>query len=874
MQIPPLLLDRSRGEPLTAQLVGQLRDAIRQGRIPVGARLPSSRRLSEQLYVARNTVVRAYETLTMEGYVETRSASGVFAAASQPVAPPASVTLATTGSVADAAHEMPLPRAQPGAQKLLVQNRHRLNFDFLPGRPRASLFPVKVWRRLLQGCLSYGGGAGLTQYGDPGGLPALRAAIATHLAFSRGVVVDPGQVLIVAGVQEGLNIATRLFVSPGDRLLVEDPCYAGAARAFEAAGAQLHGVPVDEDGIDTRLLPEGPSPLLYLTPSHQYPTGHVLSLARRHELIAWARRSGCYLLEDDCDSEFHYEGSPLPAVASLAPDCCIYLGSFSKSLGAGLRIGYMVVPPRLVDAVREAKTLLNNGNPWLDQAALAEFIRGGSFAAHLTRCRADYKESRDALTGALRRHFGDVRLSGERSGLHLFWQLPAGVPEATRLEELARQSRVGVYSLASSNGHWGAASAALARRGIVLGYATMQPKQIEQAVARLSDVVDDTLDCQPGFVEELLQNAPPPRPLSSVAADQHGRRPARPVPPILQQPALRTVMSRRSQWRNDTPDEKDLSMRLIRGIYRYPVKGLSPQALRGIELEAGKPFPFDRIFALARPGVPIDVAEPAWAKKGLFVMLMLDEALAQVRTRLDVSTLQFEILRHGEKVLSADLQTASGRAAVESFFKTLVPRLEAPPRLVQASSGHFMDKPDNVVSLINLATVRSLEAKWGRPVDPLRFRANFYIDGLRPWEEFDWIGSDILLGDALLRVDRRNGRCGATNVNPTSGQRDMDIPSALRQDFGHKDLGIYLIVRKAGKVVVGDPVEVPQFDSTAAPETFTPAVIAPGPRRHICRGCYFIHDEATGTPFSDIAPSWRCPDCGSDKSMFRAYTGE
>jgi GntR family transcriptional regulator/MocR family aminotransferase len=211
---------------------------------------------------------------------------------------------------------------------------------------------------------------------------------------------------------------------------------------------------------------------------------------------------------------------------------------------------------------------------------------------------------------------------------------------------------------------------------------------------------------------------------------------------------------------------------------------------------------------------------------------------------------------------------------------------------VQSTAGHFMDKPDNVVSMINLATVRSLEAKWDRVIDPLRFRANFYIDGLRPWEEFDWIGSDILLGDALLRVDRRNGRCGATNVNPANGQRDMDIPLSLRHDFGHKDLGIYLIVRKAGKVVVGDSVTVPLFESAEADALRTPSgtmsttasaagtPAAPTSRRHICRGCYFIYDESIGfpstsippgTPFSDIAPGWRCPDCGTDKSTFRPH---
>jgi GntR family transcriptional regulator/MocR family aminotransferase len=329
-------------------------------------------------------------------------------------------------------------------------------------------------------------------------------------------------------------------------------------------------------------------------------------------------------------------------------------------------------------------------------------------------------------------------------------------------------------------------------------------------------------------------------------------------------------------------------MRPIRSIYCYPIKGLSAQPQRGVELEAGKPFPFDRIYALARPGAPIDLVEPKWAKKGQFVMLMLDDALARVQTHLDLQTLRLDITRDGKPVLGADLATPSGRDAVEAYFGELVPRLGGAPRLVRAGTGHFMDKPENVVSLINLATVRSLEEKWGRAVDPLRFRANFYIDGEQPWEEFDWIGSDILLGDAVLHVERRNGRCGATNVNPATGQRDMDIPGALRNAYGHKDLGVYLLVRKPGKVVVGDALLAPEPDAPAlAPSqgaataaVSPPAPIAPGPRRHICRGCYFVYDETQGHPqsgitagtaFSAIAPQWRCPDCGTQKATFRPH---
>jgi GntR family transcriptional regulator/MocR family aminotransferase len=318
----------------------------------------------------------------------------------------------------------------------------------------------------------------------------------------------------------------------------------------------------------------------------------------------------------------------------------------------------------------------------------------------------------------------------------------------------------------------------------------------------------------------------------------------------------------------------------VRGIYRYPIKGLSGQPVTGIELEPGKPFPFDRVFALARPGVPVDPYDPQWAKKGLFVMLMLDEALAQVRTHLDPETLLLQAWSGSDQVLCVKLDTVSGREELEALVHRLMPSLAEPPTLVRSRTGHFMDKPDNVLSLINLATVRSLEEKWGCSIDPLRFRANFYVDGLKPWQEFEWIGSDIRLGDAVFRVDRRNGRCGATNVNPTTGQRDLDIPGSLRTSFGHKDLGVYLVTQKAGKVVVGDPFAVP---SSKAQASAAPALIAMTkavPHRYICRGCYYIFDESKGhradgiepgSSFAEIPASWRCPDCGTDKNAFRPY---
>jgi GntR family transcriptional regulator/MocR family aminotransferase len=419
-----------------------------------------------------------------------------------------------------------------------------------------------------------------------------------------------------------------------------------------------------------------------------------------------------------------------------------------------------------------------------------------------------------------------------------------------------------------------AAGAALRRRAIVLGYGALNPRQIADGIARLSDAVDDRLDNHHDFLPELLVH--PPQPPAAPAP------PRPPAPSLHRRLALSTPPKRRPLSRRSALAEETASMSVVSGIHRYPIKGFSAQALRGVQLQAGQPFPFDRIFALARGGVKVDPADPQWAKKGLFVMLMLEEALAEVRTELDVNSMRLTICNQdGTPLMRADLETPQGRGMVETFVADLVKTLRGPPTLVRSRRGHFMDKPDNVISLINLATVRSLEERFGYSIDPLRFRANFYIDGAAPWEEFDWVGGTLRMGEAVLRVDRRNGRCGATNVDPWTGRRDRDLPAALRAAFGHKDLGVYLVTEQPGTVAIGDAVKVVWG---RAPETLapTPGPEAAGAARHICRGCYYVYDAskgaaaqgiAPGTPFTALPADWPCPDCGTDLTKFRPYAG-
>jgi GntR family transcriptional regulator / MocR family aminotransferase len=864
-----VLLDRSRPESLTTQIVDQIREAIRCARIGTGTRLPSSRRLSEQLAISRNTVVRAYDLLLMEGIVEARPASGIYVAEQLPRGAAPLPPAADAGD-----HRLRTRMPMPLHRARMVSPAHagasRLLYDFSPGRPSAELFPLKTWRRLLQRNLSHGGGSGLTQYGDPAGLPALRTAIANHLAAARGIVADPSRILVISGIQEGLTLMARLYLSRSALSVVEDPCYQGAVFAFEAAGAEVASVAVDQDGLVPDQLPRRPASLLYTTPSHQYPTGVTLSAERRDEIIDWARRYGCYLIEDDYDCDIRYVGSHLPALAALAPDCTIYIGTFSKSLGAGLRLGYMVVPDQIAEAVSIEKSLLNCGNPWLEQATLADFMHSGSYAAHLLRVRACYKDSRDGLIAALRRNFGDVAIDGDAGGLHILWHLPPGTPDAKTVEALAQRARVGVASLGSARVFFRKRTR-LTSRALILGYAALSPKQIEKGIARLSDSVDDAID-DPATDMTLLFSDQFTLPRAPKSA------PANLALRSRQQPALRRLPSRRAFSGETMARQGGAQMPVLKYIYRYPIKGLSAQAMSRVELEAKKPFPYDRIFALVRPGAPFDVCNPSWGKKGLFVMLMLEEALARLHTTLDVDTMKLTIRQDNRQLLVADLTDGNERAKVEEIVWQLVPSLRSAPSLVRSMDGHFMDKPDNVISLINLATLRSLEAEWGVAINPLRFRANLYIDGAEPWEEFDWVGSDIRIGETLFRVDRRNGRCGATNVDPDTGRRDLDIPGSLRATFGHKELGIYLIARASGRIATGDTIVTPP-PLAAGSMPRLQAYAQPSTRRtFICGGCYFVYDPAAGLPeqsipagtaFVDIPTGWRCPDCGTEKTTFR-----
>ena len=405
----------------------------------------------------------------------------------------------------------------------------------------------------------------------------------------------------------------------------------------------------------------------------------------------------------------------------------------------------------------------------------------------------------------------------------------------------------------------------LDRRTLVIGFGGVTPKQIDQAINLLSEIIDNSIDDPATDIAEFLIRLPR---TSTFTPSRRSRAPAhldsrfRRQPDLPKRPASRPSSSRTRQG-------AARPMAQVVSIYRYPVKGLSAQALTEAQLETGKPFPSDRIFALARPSAPIDRDNPQWAKKGLFAMLMLDEALAKVTTDLDLDDLRLTVRRKGQVAISGRLDVEKDQRALENFFWTLLPDFPAAPALVRSRGGHFMDKPDNVISMINLATVRALEELWSVPIDPLRFRANIYIDGAGPGRSST--GSAATSGLAE-RPSRSTARTGAA-ARPMSILRPANGISTSHHPFASpsaaENLGVYLVVREGGVISAGDRLAL-SGEGEAPAEAGAPVLTA-ARGRFICRGCYYIYDEAqgaphAGAPFDALSSDWRCPDCGTDNT--------
>ncbi|QHE84076.1 MocR-like pyridoxine biosynthesis transcription factor PdxR [Hydrogenophaga sp. BPS33] len=480
----------SSAAPTNRLLYECLRGAILDGTLPAAARLPPSRDLARELAVSRNTVVFAYDQLLAEGYVRSRVGSGTFVAE---VFPDTYTTVAPKppARAADPTAAPPPPTPPLSQRALGLLGRISASTvqwgAFMPGVPDVTAFPHRRFAQILAQH-ARGGAPSLRSYATAGGHPALQRSLANYLRQARSVTCEAGQILITEGIHQAIDLVTRLLADPGDAAWVEDPGYWGTRSILGVNGVQARALPVDAEGLQ---LPEATPEdarlrLAFVTPSHQYPLGSVMSLTRRLALLEAARRRRLWVVEDDYDSEFRFAGQPIPSLQGLVDDApVIYVGTFSKTLYPGLRTAYMVLPPSLADTFRSAQMELYRGGHLLEQAALADFMDSGQYAAHIRRMRILYGARRARLIALVEERLGPgwIHPFDSNAGLHLVLSLPAGVSD---VEITAEAGRAGV--LVRPLSRYYAASDAPA--GLLLGFASVP----EAAMAKPMDILASCIE--------------------------------------------------------------------------------------------------------------------------------------------------------------------------------------------------------------------------------------------------------------------------------------------------------------------------------------------------------------------------------------------
>jgi len=468
---PELLirLDREAGQPLRAQLEASLREAIRDGRLRGGERLPSSRELARELGVSRGMVQDCFGQLLAEGYLTSRTGSATRVAD-------------ITKRTAAASPVTPATASQPPGGGLIA--------DFRVGVPDLSSFPRADWAWAVRQACGEIAAADLG-YGDPRGSAVLREVLAGYLRRVRAADAGSGQMIISTGFAQGINLVLRALIRERGVSCVafEDPGYGSAesdetVRATLAMGLRAVPVPVDEEGLMVSALAARGAQAVVVTPAHQSPTGVVLSAARRHELLAWAKREGGYVIEDDYDSEFRYDKEPVGALQGLAPDRVFLVGTASKALAPAVRLGWVQAPAALAGAVAGEKEMSDRGSCALDQLALATLLTSGRYDRHLRRMRAVYAGRRAALVEAFSRHSPGLGLAGLAAGFHAVAPLPAGADE-TAVIAAARERRVGLYGI----GDYRASADPAAPPALVIGFGNVSERAIGPAIAAIADLL-------------------------------------------------------------------------------------------------------------------------------------------------------------------------------------------------------------------------------------------------------------------------------------------------------------------------------------------------------------------------------------------------
>ena len=443
--------------PLHRQIESSIRESIRAGRLPRGSSLPPTRVLAADLGVSRGVVVEAYQQLTAEGYLASRAGGYTQVAAGPPRWPP----------------------------RWAQRSEPKPAIDLSYGRADVSSFPRAAWLRSIRSALTDAPNE-VFGYLTGRGVPQLRTSLAGYLNRVRGTVADPDHMVICTGYAQGVTLLVDVLTAAGARrLALEDPSSRDdALPAARAAGLEVVGIPVDGDGIRVDLLRDSGADAVILTPSHQWPTGSVLSARNRAAVIGWATERGAVIVEDDYDAEYRYDRTPVGALQGLAPDHVVYAGSASKTLAPGLRLGWFVLPGHLTEPMAAAKIAADRGSPALEQVAFADFVTRGEFDRHLRRMRPVYRRRRDTLLAALARHLPWLEPAGVSAGLHLVTWLPPHLDEAA-VVGAARRAGVGLDAVGPYRiTHPGPG-------GLIFGYATVSERAITEGVARLAQVIGE-----------------------------------------------------------------------------------------------------------------------------------------------------------------------------------------------------------------------------------------------------------------------------------------------------------------------------------------------------------------------------------------------
>lgn len=490
-----LILNRSNVRksetPLFEQIYENIRQAILSRRLRVGTKIPSTRLLAKELKVSRNTVLNAFEQLFAEGYLITKKGSGTYVAEKLPD----DLLQARNESFDSKPHQKTLRKISERGKKLA---KTKVAFSANDKKPRAfqtgftahDKFPMNIWTRIITRNLRKSSGKlqEYLDYREIHGYFPLREAISKYLASSRGVVCEPEQIIIVSGSQQGLDLAARVLLDKGDEVLIEDPNYKGALGALLAAEAKIIPVPLDAEGIDLAAAQRisKNSRAAFVTPSHHFPLGTVMSLSRRLELLEWANRNGTWIVEDDYDSEFRYDGKPFPALYGLdGNDRVIYSGTFSKVMFPSLRLGYLVVPPDLVNAFAKALLFTTVHAPVLEQVALTDFINEGHFGRHIRRMRKLYAERQDLLVNEIQDKLSDfLEVEKDNAGMSLVAWLKKDVRDVKVAEVALRKgvyiSPLSLYCLNEK-----------LPNGLVLGYTGFSKKEVREGIKRLQIAFQD-----------------------------------------------------------------------------------------------------------------------------------------------------------------------------------------------------------------------------------------------------------------------------------------------------------------------------------------------------------------------------------------------